>query len=261
MENKNIHRATSRVLDVLELIVENRQGYTLTEICEKIGAPKSSMFPIVHTLAGRGYLSLNETSLKYAIGSMAFQVGNSYLDHFDIMEEVQKELQNIVNVCAETCYFGIRNGGEVLYLKKVDSPQAIRMIAAVGAKLPAYGTGIGKALLADFTLQQLRRLYPDGLKPLTEHTLTNMDILDSQLQAVRKEGFAFEVEESNQHIRCIAVPVRKNSQVVAAVSVAVPIFRYTEEKAELIKHLLQNAKTKLEERIVRMDVMFPGVNG
>jgi len=68
--------------------------------------------------------------------------------------------------------------------------------------------------------------------------------LYQQLKQARIEGFTYEVEESNEYIRCIAVPIRKQGIIVAAMSVAIPTFRYTEDKAELVKHLLKSEKEK-----------------
>ena len=110
-------------------------------------------------------------------------------------------MQTVVDGCGETCHFGILSGGDVLYLAKVNSPQAIRMYSMTGRRLPAYSTAIGKALLRDYTPAQLKALYPEGLKALTPNTITDLGILYSQLLEIRAEGFAYEVEESNENIR------------------------------------------------------------
>ena len=69
-------------------------------------------------------------------------------------------------------------------------------------------------------------------------------------------GFSYEEEESNLFIRCIAVPLRQNNQIVAAISVAIPTFRYTLEKAELIQRLLQNSKNRIETILKTIQVDF-----
>ncbi|MFT4145043.1 MAG: IclR family transcriptional regulator [Mobilitalea sp.] len=257
MADKVDHRSTSRVLDILELISNgNSQGYTLTEIAAKIDAPKSSLFPILHTLLDRNYLSLEVNSGRYAIGVTAYKIGSSYLDNFNIMNEIVHELQNITNVCAEASHFAVLSNGDTIYLAKIDSPEPIRMISSVGRSIPAYGTGLGKALLMDHSLSDLRRLYPEGLKALTEHTVTDYSLLYDQLTSANQCGFAYEVEESNLFIRCIAIPIRQNNRIVAAISVALPTFRYTTEKAELIQHLLLNAKNKIENILKTIPVDF-----
>jgi DNA-binding IclR family transcriptional regulator len=258
MQIKADHRSTGRVLDVLELISSSSEGFTLTEICNAISAPKSSMFPIIHTLHERSFLVFNEMSSKYSIGYMAFQVGNAFLNNFDIMKQIQNEMQNIVNICSETSHFATLVGGDVLYLKKIDSPEPIRMISTVGNRLPAYGTGLGKALLIDHTIAELKQFYPAGLKPLTANTITDFQVLENQLQLARVEGLTYEEEESNQYIRCVAIPIRKDNRVIAALSVAIPTFRYTDEKSDLVKHLLFNAKGKIENWLKIVSIDFTG---
>jgi len=244
---KESHRSTSRIIEILDLISKNSSGLSLTEISEKIKAPKSSIYPILKTLSDYNFLSYDANNYLYKIGYKAFEIGNSYLDNFDMMDEIKKSMKNIVNVCSETCHFAILIDGDVLYLQKMESPESIRMISSIGKRLPAYSTGLGKSLLMDYDLNQLKKLYPKGLSKITKNTLTSVEELYQQLKQARIEGFTYEIEESNEYIRCIAVPIRKQGIIVAAMSVAIPTFRYTEDKAELIKHLLKNEKEKIEK--------------
>ncbi len=257
MASLNEHRSTARALDALELIAQGgKAGYTLTEACQHLDVAKSSMLPILHTLVGRGYLSLDTVSGKYTIGSYVFQIGNAYLENFDAIDEIIKELHNITNVCSETSYFATLKGGDAFYIAKADSPESIRMVAAVGHSLPAYSTGIGKALLTDYSMADLKKLYPNGLRPLTPKTVTDIKELAAQLEASRSCGYAQETEESTQYIRCLAVPLRKGGKVIAAISVAIPVFRFSAEKEELILHLLKNSKQRLEHIFQSVDVNF-----
>ncbi|AKL94944.1 transcriptional regulator KdgR [Clostridium aceticum] len=248
------HRSTSRVLDVLELVSSNTEGFTLTEISTILDAPKSSMFPIIHTLLDRKYISIDKNTSKYKIGSAAYRVGSTYLDHFSILDTIKEEMEHIVNVCSETCQFGILRGGEVLYLLKVDSPEAIRMISHVGKLIPAYCTALGKSLLCDCEIDELKKIYSNGLKPLTENSITDFSALYEQLKKVRVEDISYEYEECTNHISCIAVPIRKDGKVVAALSISIPTFRITSEKNQLISHLLLNSKNRIEKLIKDFDI-------
>lgn len=254
-ENKNTHRSTSRVLDILELIAADPGKYNLTEVCQTMDCPKSSLHPILSTLVERHFLMLDQNG-RYRIDVSAYQVGNSYLSELNIMDEVEKLLTSITNISLETSHFAILMGPDVFYLKKIDSSESIRMFSRVGTTLPAYATSLGKALLCDHTLSDLKKLYPGGLTPLTSNTITDFDTLYAQLKQGRIDGFTYEVEESNQYIRCYAVPIRQKGTIVAAISSAIPIFRYSDEKANLIKALLFDAKSKLEEILNSLDTDF-----
>ena len=142
MSNSTEHRSTTRVLDALELVAGGgRDGYTLTELCQRLDVPKSSMFPILHTLCERGYLTLHPDSGRYTTGPSALRLGNAYLENIDALDEITKELRTITAACSETSYFATLKGGNAFYLAKADSPEPIRMVAAIGHSLPAYSTG------------------------------------------------------------------------------------------------------------------------
>ena len=84
------HRATGRVLDIFELLAGQENGMNLTDICDVLGAPKSSLFPILHTLEERGYLKQERQTRCYRIGQMAYQIGNSYLRDSSGLDELEK---------------------------------------------------------------------------------------------------------------------------------------------------------------------------
>jgi len=151
----------------------------------------------------------------------------------------------LVDQFTETCYYGVLEGGKVLYMEKVDSTQPLRMLTSIGHRLPAYATGIGKALLMEKTEAELKALYADNMAPLTKNTLQSTAILYQQLQQAKALGYAWEIEESTEHIRCFAVPVRVNGEITGAVSIAIPVFRYQEEQKEIIIQALKNTADRI----------------
>ena len=238
------HKPTLRALSVLELVACNNR-YTLSEISSRLGIPPSTLLPIVHTLRDRNYLSFDEKTQTYTLGLRLFELGSTIQDT-DFFSSIIEIMQNVVDGCGETCHYGVLSGGDVLYLAKVNSPQAIRMYSMTGRRLPAYATAIGKALLSGHSPDQLRALYPEGLKALLPNTITDFDILNAQIREIREQGFAYENEESNENIRCIAVPLCSGGRVTAALSVAVPVFRYSEELRSRAERLLRDAASFAE---------------
>lgn len=240
------HRPTSRVLDILELLSSSSNGYTLTEIADAIGTPKSSIFPVIHTMYNRKFITINKQTSKYVIGINTFAAGSSYLQNLNFLNFVKEEMKYIADESLETCQLGVLDKGDVLYIAKIDSLEPIRLISSVGKRLPAYCTALGKALLCDSSISDLRTLYPDGLKSYTKNTITDFNVLHKQLIAVRKSNISLECEESTNYINCIAVPVKNDNVIVLSISVTIPTFRETPEKIELIKTLLIKTKNKVE---------------
>ncbi|MGP1602296.1 IclR family transcriptional regulator [Treponema sp.] len=236
-----MHNPTFRVISVLNLISTAKSGLSLAECSRSLHIPSGTLYPILQTLYMQKYLNYDEHSYRYTVGSRLFFAGINYVSNSQPYENAQKVLRRIVNACGETAHWGVLEAGDVLYFAKADSPETVRMYSAVGKTMPAYATALGKALLSRFSLEELNTLYPQGLEAVTESTVTNIAKLYEQLQCVKKDGFAYEWEESNKHICCIAIPVLIEGNVVSALSVAVPVFRYTEEKKECIKNCLIHA--------------------
>ena len=254
-DNNNLHRTTLRILEVLELIANNPNRFTLSDISDKLQIPKSTISPILHTLVYKGFLSLTP-DYHYRIGFSAYNIGTGFLHQFNYLDEIEKILSDVTNVCLEASHYAVLSGGDVLYLKKVNSPEPIRMVSFVGNKLPAYSTALGKALLLNMSVNDIKKLYPGGLKPVTEHTITDFTELREQLAKAKQEGYVYEIEESNQYIRCIAVPIHKSGKIVASISVATPVFRYDDKKEALIKALLTDAQYKIETLINTLEISY-----
>lgn len=249
-----MHQPTQRVLGVLRLIGEGG-GKRLVDFSRELDIPKSTLLPILLQLCQERYLYQDESGRYYADTAL-FMMSANFAGCFPVLNYVHKELEALVAQLGETCYFGVLQEGMVLYLDKVDSPHPLRMLTSAGRQLPAYATGNGKALLAGKNRSELEAMYPGGLQPLTEFTVTDFATLETQTQAVVAEGYAWEVEESTRHIRCFAVPIRKFGQVIAAVSVAIPLFRYEDEKKEWIIRTLRQSAEQMSTTLENTDAHF-----
>ena len=250
-----MHQPTERVLKILKLITDSGGGKRLADFSRELEIPKSTLLPILMTLCQHRYLYQDEVGRYYADTAL-FSLGTAFSGCFPVLGYIHAELEKLVQELGETCYFGVMEEGMVLYLDKVDSPQPLRMLTTVGRLLPAYATGVGKVLLTGMDEKQLRELYPDGLKPLTEHTVTEFSALAEQTRQALLEGYAWELEESTRHIRCFAVPVYKNGKIIAGLSIAIPLFRYEEAAKERILAQMKKTAEQLSRTIENTDAHF-----
>lgn len=248
--NNTGHRSTSRVLDILELLSQNRTGCTMADISRHLQAPKSSLFPILHTMEERGYLrrdgGLDGASQCYFIGQQAFLTGSAYENTNPVYDFINGLMDGIVRECQETCHLGILTDGSILYIAKKESPNPIMLRSHIGQRLPAYCTGIGKALLSGHNRQEIAALYPAPLKRYTENTLTDPEDLLRELEETRLSGFAYEHSELTQGVCCVAVPLCCRGKVIAALSVSIPEFRASEDVLTQIKTLLADSREDAE---------------
>lgn len=241
------HQPTVRVIAILESLADKTEGMSLTEIAKISGFPKGTISPIIHTLVKHKFVFLNQETKKYNIGIAAYCIGTSYAGNMNTLKFIKEEMQYIVNKTGEICQTGVLVGGDILYVAKVDSEMPIRIISHVGAKLPAYCTALGKAILSYKNIDDIRALYPDGLKQITANTITDFSVLENELKKTYDAKLAVEHGEVNEQTCCIAVPLSKNDdQAIAAISVSIPFFRETPKKIELIENLLMEARAKIE---------------
>ncbi len=246
-----MHQPTERVIRILESVTASKEGKRLSDFSAELDIPKSTLLPILATLCERHYLAREFE--RYYPGAALFSLSRACEGAAPIMDCVRRELTSLVERFGETCYFGVADGGEVLYLDKVDSPNPLRMLTSIGKRLPAYATGIGKALLMGKSESELRAIYPNGLTPLTGKTITDLSVLWEQLADAERRGYSSEVEESTEFIRCFAVPVRRLGRTVAAISIAIPTFRYDGSRRDETIAALRESADRLGKMLEATD--------
>jgi IclR family KDG regulon transcriptional repressor len=240
------HHPTVRVLRILELIDANPTGISLHQISQTLELPKGTISPILKTLAACGYICRENGT--YSIGPKSFELGLGFAVNNDVLALIRKEMRNVAVTVGELCQMGVLSGLDVRYLLKETSNAPISVISEVGSKIPAHLTGLGKALLTGKTDEELKALYADHpLESYTEHSITEFDVLMEQIREARCTGLAYEKEESRKDVNCLAVPLILDGQVCAALSIAVPKYRYTPEKREQMADALRQAKRRIEE--------------
>ena len=253
--NKSLHNPTFRVIKILEALDKSLEGLTLSELSEKTNTPKSTISPIIHTLLRKDYITLDRSTSKYQIGMKSFLLGLSHRSSNSI-DIIKKEMEDIVDACNEVCQLGILVDFDVFYLAKVDSEQPINLVSSVGKKLPAYATALGKALLSGYSDEEIKNYYLDKMKPITDKTIIDINMLLEQIDQIRKGDLSYEFEEVNKDTGCLAIPLKKKDKVIASVSVSFPLYRASKEKLELIKKVLREKRTIMEQLINQLDLEF-----
>lgn len=246
------HKPTMRVLSILQALADNNQGLTLTEIARTIDSPKSTIFPVLNTMREEGFIYLDSKTSLYALGIKSYCVGAAYINNMNALQFIRSEMRRVVDSCGETCQFGIKDGSEVLYvvIEEPDVPNRFHLASSVGQRLPLYCTALGKVLLVGNGMGALDQLYPGKLKSFTKNTVTNTAKLEHILREVAQNGYAIDDSEVQDDLRCIAAPMYKGDQIVAAVSVSFPIYRASDQKFQIAKQALfdmqENVKCYLE---------------
>ena len=176
--------------------------------------------------------------------------GLATLRHNDMLTVLHPFLEELSNTVNETVHLIVLDGSNCRFVDSVESGHALRTTARIGVEYPAYLTSGGKALLAELSDDELRRLYPRRLPQLTERSPASRDQLMQELERVRADGYATNFGESEVGIRAVAaIQHTSGGRPTAAVAVSAPEQRLPEtripELVEALKDITARARPRL----------------
>lgn len=244
--------AASRALDILELFLD-APSLSAAEVVERLGLPRTTVHELLGTLADRRYLvRVVGQPVRYRIGVRLFQLGSVYAAGLDLTAEAHDVATQVAAACEETVHVAVLEGPDVMYVVRIESTHPVRMFSAVGRRLPARCTGVGKMLLSELRPEEIDTLYPRSvpLSPMTPHTIVSHAKLRAELEEIERRGLAYDSAESTADVHCVAAPIRDGSHaMVAAMSISVPTTRWDDaRRAELTELVLAGARD-LSERL------------
>lgn len=199
-------KSAARTIEILELLAERgNHPVTIRDLCERMCAPRSSVYALLRTLVDAGWVRTDNLNTEYSIGIRALLAGTTYLDTDPMLVAARPVLAEAGRRLGATLNLGRLDGADVVYLVTWEAPGRERTIPRVGRRLPAHATAIGQAILS--TLQDpTSRLHPP-LERLTETTVTDPAKLLRVLQVTRERGYAREDGQNTPGVGCVAVPM------------------------------------------------------
>lgn len=241
---KRTYNITSvqRCLRLLSLFAQALDGLSASEVAKKSGLPVSTVHRFLVNLENAGFLTYSSDG-KYHLGISSFSIGHAALAQLDIRRLSYPYLQALNQTTRETIHLTVRHGLSAVYVEKLDSPEKLRIFSHIGGSVPLYCTAVGKVMLAYLPQGELEAtLRQMDLRPLTSNTVSDLPELERNLQRVRKNGYAFDLEEHEAHIRCVAAPIWNPDGVVnASLSLTAPVVRMPLPRLRKLVPLIQEA--------------------
>jgi len=221
------------------------------ELARRLGLAKSTVFRLLTTLAGERLVEKNPLTGRYRLGLKLYELGAIVATHLDLHEAVTTYIDDLRNRTGETVHVAILDGDEVVYIERRESPQTLRLWGRVGHRNRAHRTSTGKVLLAHLPPEELDRVLAERpLDAKTPHTITDPEALRLELERVRRQGWAQNVNESEEGVVSVAAPIRDASgRVVAAVSTAGPELRLARDGMRSVTHETLAAAERISERL------------
>lgn len=249
-ERKNPIQSAERIFAVVEQLAD-QGAMGLVELSSRLGLHKSTVHRLLQSLICMGYVIQEAHGGKYTLTFKLVQLSEKIKERIDAASIIHPYMLALANESGETVHFVQRHGNEVIYIDKVEPihPQesSIRMASQIGMKRPMYCSGVGKAILAQLSKEEVQCIWRESkIEKKTEYTLTTLEELMEELDEIRTYGYALDNEENEIGVRCIAACVSEKSKAGEyAISISAPISRMTDDRILELAALILKARDEI----------------
>jgi DNA-binding IclR family transcriptional regulator len=249
-KSANGNQSVARALAILNLLASRSEPVGVREIARQLELAPSIAQRLIKTLAREGFLEQTGTTLRYAIGYRAFQVGNTFVAQTNLHSAVLPELYGLADEQINA-FLGVMRDARIVYLATVQSSGPVAINHRPGAQTHLHSTAMGKALLAEMSDDQVRALLSRSPLPrLTPKTKISVTQLLTELELIRHQGYSVSEEENRLGFFSAGAVVRDvTGAAVAVISGALPTAGLKNQErmriARLVVQASQNASRRL----------------
>jgi DNA-binding IclR family transcriptional regulator len=229
----------ARGLKLLDLLADGREGMPVRELAAAIGLPRSVVQRLLYTLEASGFLERHPSQIGYRLTIKLWGLGCAAIRRLSVRDVARPHLEEIARKTNEMAKLGVLDGTEVVYVDKVDCPQAVRAYVPIGGRAPAHSVATGKAILAFLPPERLA-----AFESMRE------DVFTSEMEQIRRRGYAVNRGEWEEDVGAIAAPVfDARGEVQASIGVILPSHRLTPAKATQMGGWIKSAAAELSRKL------------
>lgn len=237
-----------KAMAVVEIVASAEEPMRFTDILMRSDQPRGTLHRQLSNLVEEGLLAVNRDH-SYSLGIRLLKFASKAWAGNEFRTIAEPHLRRLHDQTGETVHLGVLRGLDVIYVDKVESRQAVRMYSQIGNASPVYCTGVGKAALSCMLPAERDRLLSHIVfHRFTDHTLMSVDALSRELEEIGRSGNAYDREEHEVGIRCVAAPVYSTDRsFLAGISVTGPAYRVTNEALEAWAGIVREAANRIME--------------
>jgi len=250
LDGKKSDGTVGKALDVLDEIASIGRPVRFSELLKSSSYPKATLYRLLQTLTNQGMLQYDDERQVYGMGIRLVRLAHAAWQQSSIAPIAREFIDALSEKTGETVHLAQLDNGQVLYVDKRNAAAPIEMFSQAGKIGPGYCTGVGKAMIAFLDpAQQNRAIAQQAFHAYTENTLTSAQELRGELNEIRLAGIAFDREEHEPDIICIAAPILTSvGRVVGGVSVTSSTKRYSLSDLANLKPEILAAAAQIGER-------------
>ncbi len=232
-------------------MMERQEPVGVSDVIDALGIPKSTAYELIRTLVDRRLVERKADGRSYFLGPKLFELGMVYSAQIDLLTEAAPVVRDLRDRTGETVQLSILDNDHMLVMLKEESSHPIRIISRVGSRVPINWAAAGRLLVSDLKDAPLTELLTRSIRS-SPTGLAKMDVTKviADIRHFRQRGYAFELNEANEHAGCVAAPVVDGlGRCVAALSVVAPEHRLEETKRGELVQAVTAAAATLSNRI------------
>jgi len=223
-------QAIVNAFDLLEALTDENANPTATLLAQKLKISSNKLFRILVTLEQKGLVEHDKVTGNYRLGISAFGMAQHIMKSASIIRIAQPIMEELVRKHDEAVYFTIVNNDEVLFLDMVDSFQQVKAVPFVGKRFPFFTNASGKVIKAMSSSDALENV---SKRQASKSGITDMQRLESELNAIRKKGVAVDINVLGEGICSVAVAIKDYAgKVIGALTLLAPSFRMLQVRLE-----------------------------
>ncbi|WP_294312088.1 IclR family transcriptional regulator [uncultured Sphingomonas sp.] len=201
-----------RGLDLIDAVAD--RPIALAELASRLGLTRSTTHRLASALIDRRFLTFTPRQ-GYRLGPKLLELGFLAQQQADVVQIARDHIEALAAASEDTVHLGVRDHDRALYLDKIPGRRRVEISSRVGDRQPMTSTGLGKALMLDDPERQWQPHFE------ADQNTADYDLWLSRMRGYVGRGCAFDLEENEDQIRCVAAPIRDASgRIVAAISVS-----------------------------------------
>lgn len=240
-----------KACDVLDQVAAFGRPVRFGELLAASTYPKATLYRLLQVLRSQSLLAYEPEDQTYAPGMRIVRWAHMAWTQSSLAPIARPMLDRLSAKVGETVHLAQLVQGQVLYVDKRNAAQPVEMFSQAGKIGPAYCTGVGKAMLAFLPEpERLTALTLQAYHRFTATTLVTAETLDQELCDIRAEGVAYDREEHEPGIICVAAPVLTvGGRVLGALSVTGTTERMSMAALQKLAPELQSTATEIGETV------------
>jgi DNA-binding IclR family transcriptional regulator len=236
-KSPNSIQVIERMMSLLDALAAAPEPASLKHLAQATDLHPSTAHRILGAMTSARFVERQEAG-TYGLGIRLLELGNLVKSRINLREVALPFMQRLHETIGEAVNLGIRHDDEIIYIERTSSGRSlVRVVYLVGGRAPLHLTSVGKLFLAADGPQKIKEYAKrTGLPGKTPHSLNTLSNLEKELDKIRRHDIAYDNEEAELGLKCVAAPIRDDeAHLVAGLSVSAPADRHDPDWVTLVK--------------------------